>query len=414
MIAVDTVRHRLIRNAQIKEELAKQQPYGDWVKENLIKLQDHAKPAFPPPADPLDILSITQRQLTFGYSSEEVEMVAQADGRHRRRSRRLDGRRHAARGPLACSRACSTRTSSSSSRRSPIRRSTRSARSSSCRSTSRSAGSATCSTKRPSTRASSSRTRRSSSATRWRRCVHWRRSIIPPSRSIAPGTPPMARKASSARSTASAPRPRAAVAAGARIVILTDREIERDPRAGADAARHRRGASSPHPRRAAHEGEPHLRDGRSARHPPGRLPHRLRRERGASVPAARVAARVHRHGPGRRGEGPEESRRRSREARESRGRDEGRGRDHHRSRQQIRAQGAGGRPAQDHVQDGHLGPRVSYHGAQIFEAIGIGESVIDEVLRPARRRRSAASASSRSRASRSRATRRPSPRCPRR
>ncbi len=42
------------------------------------------------------------------------------------------------------------------------------------------------------------------------------------------------------------------------------------------------------------------------------------------------------------------------------------------------AQSAGRRPAQDHVEDGHLRPRFSYHGAQIFEAIGIGETVIEK------------------------------------
>ncbi len=56
-----------------------------------------------------------------------------ADGAQRRRGRRLDGQRHAARGAVDASRGCSTTTSSSCSPRSPTRRSTASARSSSPR-----------------------------------------------------------------------------------------------------------------------------------------------------------------------------------------------------------------------------------------------------------------------------------------
>jgi glutamate synthase (NADPH/NADH) large chain/glutamate synthase (ferredoxin) len=73
MIAVDTLEKRLLRSDEIRLKLARQQPYGEWVKKNLIKLQEHVTPSFT--AEPVDVLTLTQRQLTFGYSSEEVEMI---------------------------------------------------------------------------------------------------------------------------------------------------------------------------------------------------------------------------------------------------------------------------------------------------------------------------------------------------
>jgi glutamate synthase domain-containing protein 2/glutamate synthase domain-containing protein 1/glutamate synthase domain-containing protein 3 len=75
MIAVDTVRGVLLRDAEIKAQLASRKPYGAWVKENLVRLQDLAKGEPTEPAEPLDILSVTQRQLTHGYSTEELDMI---------------------------------------------------------------------------------------------------------------------------------------------------------------------------------------------------------------------------------------------------------------------------------------------------------------------------------------------------
>jgi glutamate synthase (NADPH/NADH) large chain/glutamate synthase (ferredoxin) len=75
MIAIDTARGVLLRDAQIKEQLASRRPYGRWVEENLLRLRDLA-PAHPPePSDDLDILGLTQKQLAFGYSSEELDYV---------------------------------------------------------------------------------------------------------------------------------------------------------------------------------------------------------------------------------------------------------------------------------------------------------------------------------------------------
>ena len=75
MIAVDTVGGKLLRDADIKAALAARQPYGKWLKANNLRF-DHvtAKDVFPPAGD-LDILGLTQKQVAFGYSSEELEII---------------------------------------------------------------------------------------------------------------------------------------------------------------------------------------------------------------------------------------------------------------------------------------------------------------------------------------------------
>jgi glutamate synthase (NADPH/NADH) large chain/glutamate synthase (ferredoxin) len=75
MIAVDTVRGVLLRDEEIKKQLATRKPYGKWLDENLTRLGDLVKAEAPAPADPLDILGLTQKQLAFGYSSEELDLV---------------------------------------------------------------------------------------------------------------------------------------------------------------------------------------------------------------------------------------------------------------------------------------------------------------------------------------------------
>src|SRR6201993_422197 len=75
MVAVDTQAGVLLRDTEIKERLAKRKPYIDWVKTNLLRLQEIAGRTIPEPANDLDLLGLSQRQVAFGYSSEELDMV---------------------------------------------------------------------------------------------------------------------------------------------------------------------------------------------------------------------------------------------------------------------------------------------------------------------------------------------------
>ena len=76
MIAVDTVNKILLRDADIKNRLAARKPYRQWLDENVIRLSSLAdRDAVSEPADALDILTLTERQITFGYSSEELDLI---------------------------------------------------------------------------------------------------------------------------------------------------------------------------------------------------------------------------------------------------------------------------------------------------------------------------------------------------
>src|SRR6516164_443856 len=75
MIAVDTRAGKLLRDAEIKAQLSTQRPYVSWVNSNLLRLQDIAGREISDPKDEIDILGLTQRQVAFGYSSEELDFV---------------------------------------------------------------------------------------------------------------------------------------------------------------------------------------------------------------------------------------------------------------------------------------------------------------------------------------------------
>ncbi len=75
MIAVDTAAGRLLRENEIKQELATRRPYGKWIKDNLIRLENLAKGQADKKVGGLDIISLTQQQVAFGYSKEEIEMI---------------------------------------------------------------------------------------------------------------------------------------------------------------------------------------------------------------------------------------------------------------------------------------------------------------------------------------------------
>ncbi|GAA3874265.1 glutamate synthase large subunit [Streptomyces sedi] len=71
MFLVDTAEHRIIEDDEIKERLASEHPYGEWLEDGLIDLADlpqrehvvhtHA--------------SVARRQQTFGYTEEELRVL---------------------------------------------------------------------------------------------------------------------------------------------------------------------------------------------------------------------------------------------------------------------------------------------------------------------------------------------------
>ena len=75
MIAVDTSTGKLLRDSEIKAKLAMAKPYSEWIADNLKRLPQLGEESIPAPVGELDILGLTQRQVAFGYSSEEVDMV---------------------------------------------------------------------------------------------------------------------------------------------------------------------------------------------------------------------------------------------------------------------------------------------------------------------------------------------------
>ena len=72
MLLVDTREGRLISDEELKRTVATAEPYGEWLKANLIELKDVPDPA---PVPPKDEEPLVRRQLAFGYSYEDLNMI---------------------------------------------------------------------------------------------------------------------------------------------------------------------------------------------------------------------------------------------------------------------------------------------------------------------------------------------------
>ncbi len=75
MLAIDTVAGKLLRDQEIKDSLAARQPYSEWIEENLQQLSKIAPGPVTAPVGELDILTLTQKQIAFGYTSEELDFI---------------------------------------------------------------------------------------------------------------------------------------------------------------------------------------------------------------------------------------------------------------------------------------------------------------------------------------------------
>jgi glutamate synthase (NADPH/NADH) large chain/glutamate synthase (ferredoxin) len=79
MICVDTGRHELLRNDEIKSRISAQQPYGTWVKRQRLHLDDYLA-NHPNGHRPDDVNELTRQQMAFGFTGEELQFVIRTMG----------------------------------------------------------------------------------------------------------------------------------------------------------------------------------------------------------------------------------------------------------------------------------------------------------------------------------------------
>src|SRR5213075_1602396 len=72
MFLIDTEEGRIVADEEIKEKIAAEQPYRAWLDENLIRLANVPDPGVV--TEP-DHETVTQRQLAFGYTFEDLRML---------------------------------------------------------------------------------------------------------------------------------------------------------------------------------------------------------------------------------------------------------------------------------------------------------------------------------------------------
>jgi glutamate synthase (ferredoxin) len=74
MFLVDTKEGRIIADEEIKDNLAKERPYRQWIEENMLHINDLPEPPF---VNKTNHETVLQRQRAFGYTEEELRMILQ-------------------------------------------------------------------------------------------------------------------------------------------------------------------------------------------------------------------------------------------------------------------------------------------------------------------------------------------------
>ncbi|TMB10047.1 MAG: glutamate synthase subunit alpha, partial [Deltaproteobacteria bacterium] len=69
---VDTALQRIVSDEELKERIARQAPYGEWLRKSMVRIQD-----LPSPVRPIhpDRETVIRRQEVFGYTSEDVKLL---------------------------------------------------------------------------------------------------------------------------------------------------------------------------------------------------------------------------------------------------------------------------------------------------------------------------------------------------
>jgi glutamate synthase (NADPH/NADH) large chain len=73
MFVVDLEKGRIISDDELKQEICTRQPYGKWLKENKVRLQDLPEPGGS--FHKYDPITFVKRQISFGYTTEDLRVV---------------------------------------------------------------------------------------------------------------------------------------------------------------------------------------------------------------------------------------------------------------------------------------------------------------------------------------------------
>ena len=73
MFIVDMEQGKILSDEEVKDKICAQQPYGDWLKENKIKIKEIVKPASR--FVPLTNKNLIKRQIESGYTSEDLKYI---------------------------------------------------------------------------------------------------------------------------------------------------------------------------------------------------------------------------------------------------------------------------------------------------------------------------------------------------
>ncbi len=73
MFVVDLEQGRIISDDELKKTICNQQPYGQWVRENKVRLQDLPEPGGS--FHKYDPVTFLKRQVSFGYTSEDIRTI---------------------------------------------------------------------------------------------------------------------------------------------------------------------------------------------------------------------------------------------------------------------------------------------------------------------------------------------------
>lgn len=73
MFVVDLEQGRIISDDELKKNICSRKPYGQWVKENKVKLSDLPEPGGS--FHKYDPITFLKRQISFGYTSEDLRVI---------------------------------------------------------------------------------------------------------------------------------------------------------------------------------------------------------------------------------------------------------------------------------------------------------------------------------------------------